>query len=58
MYVSCPQVYLPHALTLALHLRLCDECQHTCIVYYHMPNILDNSIPIENVHCLIYFLLG
>ena len=23
-----------------------------------MPNILDNSIPIENVHCLIYFLLG
>ena len=25
---------------------------------YHMPNVLDNSIPIENVHCLIYFLLG
>ena len=25
---------------------------------YHIPNILDNFIPIENVHCLIYFLLG
>ena len=28
------------------------------MLHYHMPNILDNSIPIENVHCLIYFLLG
>ena len=28
------------------------------LMFYHMPNILDNSIPIENVHCLIYFLLG
>ena len=28
-------------------------------VYYHnnMPNTLDNSTPIENVHCLIHFLL-
>ena len=27
------------------------------ISFYHMPNTLNNSIPIENVHCLIHFLL-
>ena len=26
-------------------------------LFYHMPNTLDNFIPIENVHCLIHFLL-
>ena len=31
------------------------EAQNHAMQYYHMPNILDNSIPIENVHCLIHF---
>ena len=26
-------------------------------LYYHIPNTLDNSIPIENLHSLIHFLL-
>ena len=35
-----------------------NQCQAYIINYhYHMPTVLDNSIPIENVHCLIHFLL-
>ena len=29
-----------------------------CVFIIIMPKILDNFIPIEDVYCLIYFLLG